>query len=191
MRIQLREKCQQGKKPSLLKSNHPENFLLLCTQKCNQGKVLTDIRCSYRKQFPLFCPEGCQDTASWPSSPTRVFPFCSYPPARHISREPTNPPAHPQIPALSGRESSLLKLAPFRHLHKPIDITGPAEPVPRNIPRVMLPMKEGRLIPHQCWQLWGPYGSQNFLFSLKVAGRTINIHIEHIYWRIECRKNTF
>ena len=30
---------------------------------------------------------------------------------------------HPQIPALPGRDSSLFKLAPFRHLHKSIDLS--------------------------------------------------------------------
>lgn len=45
---------------------------------------------------------------------------------------------HPQIPALPGRDSSLFKLAPFRHLHKSTDITEPVELEPMNIHRAML-----------------------------------------------------
>lgn len=45
---------------------------------------------------------------------------------------------HPQIPALPGRDSSLPKLDPFRHLHKSIDITGPIELEAMNIHRARL-----------------------------------------------------
>lgn len=59
------------KKSSPLKSNHPENFSLLCTQKRNQGRVLTNTRyiCRSPSASLLFYPKGCQGTTGWSRCP--------------------------------------------------------------------------------------------------------------------------
>lgn len=136
------------------------------------------------------CVPIWMEGAEWADAELFFFLFLFLSPKRTYSPRANQPPSSPTEPALPGRESSLFKLDPFRHSYKSIDITGPAELEPMNIHWAKLQMKGRRLVHNLCWQLYGHSGSKNFLFSLKVVGRTINIPMEYIYWRIECHTNS-